>query len=322
MGRRRSFRQRAKVDHFPRCRNPNDGSPVGSPAASSGQIDRALTFTSTSRLDIAAHASLDLTTYSDWTLSAWVRPTSHAGLQWPVIFSYGSYRASLGLTVQQGTDGLIENWINNSILEQSDSAVTFNDWNYVAITSGGSIMRFYLNGAPVGTGAATAVTTSGQASHIGNIDTTAGYQYIGLIDEVRVSAGSDASSARSAEWIAAQYKSMTLTFQKPYGAEETNSVDLTVHADMDVVVRQSDGSIRSTLATNVANSTEITGTDWTTLTATYAFPGYAVVDDSDYLEIDLFPDATANSSSDSVSVDFRIDDSSLGVTDQIRVQAP
>lgn len=115
---------------------------MGSPAASSGQIDRALTFTSTSRLDIAAHASLDLTTYSDWTLSAWVRPTSHAGLQWPVIFSYGSYRASLGLTVQQGTDGLIENWINNSILEQSDSAVTFNDWNYVAITSGGSIMRF------------------------------------------------------------------------------------------------------------------------------------------------------------------------------------
>jgi hypothetical protein len=89
-----------------------------------------------------------------------------------------------------------------------------------------------------------------------------------------------------------------------------------------VVIRQSDGSIRSTLATNVANSTEITGTDWTTLTATYAFPGYAVVDDSDYLEIDLFPDATANSSSDSVSVDFRIDDSSLGVTDQIRVQAP
>lgn len=302
--------------------NPNDGSPVGSPTASPGQIDRALTFTSTSRLDIAAHASLDLTTYGNWTLSAWVKPTSYAGLQWPVIYSYGSYRASLGLTVQQGTDGLIENWINNSILEQSDSAVTFNDWSYVAITSDGSVMRFYLNGNPVGTGAATTVTTAGQASHIGNIDATAGYQLIGQIDEVRVSAGSDAASARSAEWIAAQYKSMALTFQKPYGAEETNSVDLTVHADMDVLVRQSDGSIRSTLATNVANSADITDTNWTTLTSTYSFPGYTVVDDTDYLEIDLFADATANNSSDSVTVDFRIDDSSLGAPDQTRIRAP
>ena len=138
----------------------------------------------------------------------------------------------------------------------------------------------------------------------------------GITDETRVS-----SVARSAEWIAAQHKSMILTFQKPYGAEETN-VNLTVHADMDVLVRQADGGIRSTLATNVANSSNITGTAWTTFTATYAFPGYTVLFDTDYLEIDLFADATTNASGESVSVDFRIDDSSLAVGDQTRVQAP
>ena len=302
--------------------NPNDGSPVSSPAASPGKIDRALTFTSTSRLDIAAHASLDLTTYSDWTLSAWVKPTDYTGLKWPLIYSYGNYRASLGLTVAEGTDGLIENWINDGALEQSDTAVTFNDWNYVVVTRDGTDTRFYLNGVADGTGGVTTVTSTGQASHIGNDGTAANNQFLGLIDEVRVSAGSDSASSRSAEWIAAQYKAMTLTFQKPYGAEETNSVNLTVHADMNVLVRQADGGIRSTLDTNVANSANITGTAWTTFTATYAFPGYTVLFDTDYLEIDLFAEATANSSTEAVSVDFRIDDSSLGTVDQTKIAAP
>ena len=62
------------------------------------------------------------------------------------------------------------------------------------------------------------------------------------------------------------------------------------------------------------------GTTWQTLTATYAFPGYTVVDQTDYLEIDLFAEATSNASEGSLSVDFRIDDPTLPVTDQTRVR--
>ncbi len=45
-----------------------------------------------------------------------------------------------------------------------------------------------------------------------------------------------------------------------------------------------------------------------------------MVDSTDYLEIDLFAEATSNSSEESVSVDFRIDDPNLALAEQTRVE--
>jgi len=59
-------------------------------------------------------------------------------------------------------------------------------------------------------------------------------------------------------------------------AAYTRAVGIEVHADIDVLVRQADGTIRSTLVANVANSPNLTGTDWQTLTAAYTFPTYTV----------------------------------------------
>ncbi len=111
-------------------------------------------------------------------------------------------------------------------------------------------------------------------------------------------------------------------FMDVYLAGYTRLVKTDIHADIDVVVRQANGVIRSTLATNVADGANITGTNWQTFTVSYAFPGYTVVDPTDYLEIDLFAEATTNISKESVSVDFRIDDLSLAVADQMRVKEP
>ncbi len=97
-------------------------------------------------------------------------------------------------------------------------------------------------------------------------------------------------------------------------------VQMDVHADMDVIIRRADGSVRQTLATNVANTPNITGTGWQTFTVTYSFPGYTVVDPTDYLEMDLFAEATSNTSEESVSVQFRIDDSTLPVDEQTRAR--
>ena len=96
-------------------------------------------------------------------------------------------------------------------------------------------------------------------------------------------------------------------------------VEMVVHVDMDVIIRKSDGTIRTTLATDVADSSNITSKEWQTFSGTYAFPGYTVVSGTDYLEIDLFADATLNSSQENVSVDFRIDDPGLPISSQIRI---
>lgn len=105
-----------------------------------------------------------------------------------------------------------------------------------------------------------------------------------------------------------------------YIAAFTRLIFTDAHADVDVLIRRDDGTIRTTLATDVANTSNITSTDWTTSTVTLAFPGYTVVDGTDYLEIDLFAEATTNSSGESVSVDFRIDDPVLPLADQMRAR--
>ncbi len=141
---------------------------------------------------------------------AWVKPTDYTGLKWPVIYSYGIFDASLGLTVDAGTDGLIESWINDSDpLLQSNTATTFNEWNHVAISRDATSTIFYLNGVEVGSyfGPSTAIATGGLESYIGG-NGFASDQFLGLIDEVRVSAGDAVSNAsRSADWMKAEYPS-------------------------------------------------------------------------------------------------------------------
>jgi biopolymer transport protein ExbB len=208
--------------------NTNDATPVNDPTASAGKISGGLTFASTSELDIAAHPSLDLSTYSDWTISAWVKPTSYTGTAWPIVYSYGSFGASLGLTVAEGTDGLIENWTNDSALLQSNTAVTLNEWNYIAISRNATTTTFYLNGAAVGSGASTTISTSGQTSHIGNNGGFASDQFLGLIDEVHVT-----SAARSADWVQAEYLSTSNAFAGLTGEESLQSAGVLAN-DTDV----------------------------------------------------------------------------------------
>ncbi len=91
----------------------------------------------------------------------------------------------------------------------------------------------------------------------------------------------------------------------------TRLVRLDVHADIDVLIRQADGTIRSTLDTDTANTGNINSTSWQTYTATMPFSVYDTVDNTDYFEIDVFLESTLNDSQESVAVEFRIDDPDL-----------
>jgi len=87
------------------------------------------------------------------------------------------------------------------------------------------------------------------------------------------------------------------------------------HADVDILIRKSDDTVRTPVASDVATSANLTATP-STLSGTYSWSAYTVVDQTDYLEIDYhlhvttaIPDITAS---------LRIDDNTLATANQTR----
>jgi hypothetical protein len=92
----------------------------------------------------------------------------------------------------------------------------------------------------------------------------------------------------------------------------------TVYGVVDILIRKSDGTTRTTIATKVATSSTYFGTSWGTYSGTYSFPGYTVVDQTDYLEIDFYANVTASKAGKSAYL--RIDDNTLAPENQTRVE--
>jgi hypothetical protein len=91
--------------------------------------------------------------------------------------------------------------------------------------------------------------------------------------------------------------------------------DAVGHADADILIRRSDGTIRSTIGTGVTNSADMSTTA-ATLSGTYSWTAYTVVNQTDYLEIDYYVDVTT--ARVGASAYLRIDDNTLAITDQTR----
>ena len=92
----------------------------------------------------------------------------------------------------------------------------------------------------------------------------------------------------------------------------------TVNAEIDILIRKADGTVRTTIATGVSKSANL-GTSWATYTgASYSFAEYTVVDQTDYLEIDYIANVTAKKSGQYAYL--RIDDQTLNQADQTRSQ--
>jgi len=94
-----------------------------------------------------------------------------------------------------------------------------------------------------------------------------------------------------------------------------SSAAVGAHADVDILIRQANGTVRTTIATNVANSGAI-GTTESTVYGTYAWSAYTVVNQTDYLEIDYYIDVTNGSTGKTVSL--KIDYSTLAIADQTK----
>jgi hypothetical protein len=97
-----------------------------------------------------------------------------------------------------------------------------------------------------------------------------------------------------------------------------------VNFDIDILVRKADGTVRTTLATNVADAylTKDEAEVWVTRSATYDFPGYTVVDDSDCLEIVYYGETDKGGPQAGPGyLQLRIDDSTLDASDQTRIES-
>jgi hypothetical protein len=95
----------------------------------------------------------------------------------------------------------------------------------------------------------------------------------------------------------------------------TYTIPISVHADINVLIRRSDNSTRATIATNVAPSGDLQTTA-TTLSGTYSWSNYTVVNQTDYLEVDYYVDVANTTSSYAY---LRIDDQTLDSINQTRI---
>jgi len=108
----------------------------------------------------------------------------------------------------------------------------------------------------------------------------------------------------------------TVTYRAMRSASASSVV---AHCDIDILIRKSDNTIRTTITTNVANSPSLTLINaWETLTGTYNWPGYTVVDQTDYLEVAYYIEVTTSQSSKSVRL--LVDDGTLPLADQTKIK--
>jgi archaellum component FlaF (FlaF/FlaG flagellin family) len=93
--------------------------------------------------------------------------------------------------------------------------------------------------------------------------------------------------------------------------------------NIDIIVRQADGSIRTVIAERVAAGwvAQGEGGAWMTFSGTYNFSGYTVVDENDYLEIDFYGLSLQGPNAPSGNMQISIDDDTLDISEQTRIEA-
>ncbi len=95
-------------------------------------------------------------------------------------------------------------------------------WYYLVMTYDGQVLTAYKNGQAVSGVATTAPSQTGETAKIGKwAQAVYTHCFQGRIDEVRIS-----NTARSDDWISAQYRSMADTGMVQFGIEESGSFQL------------------------------------------------------------------------------------------------
>jgi hypothetical protein len=105
------------------------------------------------------------------------------------------------------------------------------------------------------------------------------------------------------------------------GGNDWPKNDNEISYNINVMVRQADGTLRTTIATGVAIAyiAKADKGSWVTVSGTYNFLGYIVVDQNDYLEIDFYGATSKKPGGSTGYMQLSIDDDSLPLADQTRI---
>ena len=185
--------------------NANNAS-ITTATAAGGEIDGAAGFNGSASIDVASF-NPSISTSSDFTMSAWVYPTSLSSSGWNQILD--TRASSSNTPIRIGAD----NQELRCQVETPSSNVAYvalatnpvSEWDYVTCTFSTSmhVLTGYLNGTQIGTATVTGDTSSTLLS-LGRDPSYSGETYSGLIDEVHVS-----NVVRSADWIAAEFSNQS-----------------------------------------------------------------------------------------------------------------
>jgi glucose/arabinose dehydrogenase/PKD repeat protein len=186
--------------------NGNHGANVGSTDIA-GHLGRARFFDGASRIDVADHPSLRLVGTA--TLEAWVR------IEDPD--QAGAPRVMSKKTPWNGADGYNMEYKpgeNNATTVggggdyiRADGVDLDTGWHYLATTANGGSGSVYVDGVDLTTDSTLGPIVAGTTPFAIGSAADGGATFYGTLDEVRVS-----PVERSADWIAAQYLSMSDAF--------------------------------------------------------------------------------------------------------------
>jgi hypothetical protein len=164
----------------------NTGTISGATRSTAGKFGGALSFDGVNDWVTVPDAnSLDLT--AGMTLEAWVRPSATGTVWRTTLLKESSAGLVYGLyanTNTQRPSGHVFTSLETDI--RGTATVPLNVWTHLATTYDGSVLRLYVNGVQVSTGAVSgSIATSANALRIGG-NSIWNEWFKGLIDEVRV----------------------------------------------------------------------------------------------------------------------------------------
>ena len=181
-----SFSEGSGTTTLDQSGNNNTGALSGATWSAAGKTGNALSFNGTSaRVTIADSSSLRLT--NGMTLEAWVQPSAISGWR-TILLKEDTAELAYSLYANGGNDrpGTVIHLASGSQVAVGTAQLPLNTWTHVAATFNGTVLRFFINGAQVGSLNVTGsmiVTT--KPLQIGGNQVWGEY-FQGLIDDVRV----------------------------------------------------------------------------------------------------------------------------------------
>jgi hypothetical protein len=192
--------------------NTNNGS-INNATGTTGIAGGGASFNgSSSTIDMGSSSTFDDSTL---TYEAWVKPSPISGPSVTFI-SQGTQGPTFRVKAAGNIYSSDECVVDNNL---STAAVTFNAWNFVAMTwnSSTGAYQYFVNGQPAG-GGTTPETFVWNTFRVGDAHCYPEY-YGGVMDEIRMS-----NTARSAGWIATEYANISapLSFSVVGGQQSSN----------------------------------------------------------------------------------------------------